>query len=78
MKTFRLVIINENIQISNNNTAAAITASTRMATEDQYFGFVRHKDKILMGKKEVHIIDENTLKVDDIEYNLTAGFIYGK
>ena len=64
--------LNENIQSSNNNTAAAITASTRTGTEDQYYGFVRYKDKLLMGKKEVHI-DENALKVDDVEYNLTAG-----
>ena len=65
--------LNENIQIGINNTAAAITASTRMGTEDQYYGFVRYKGKILMGKKEFHIDDDNTLKVNDVEYNLTAG-----
>ena len=65
--------LNENIQIGNNDSAAAITANTRTGTEDQYYGFVRYKDKILMGNKEVHIVDENTLKVNDVEYNLTVG-----
>ena len=34
--------LNENIQIGNNDSAAAITASTRTGTEDQYYGFVRY------------------------------------
>ena len=61
--------LNENIQTSN---AAAASTTTRTGTEDQYFGFVRYKDKILMGKKEIHI-DDDKLKVDNVEYNLTAG-----
>ena len=64
--------LNENIQISNTAAAAAAPATSRTGTEDQYFGFVRYKDKILMGKKEIHI-DEDKLKVDNVEYNLTAG-----
>lgn len=63
--------LNENILI-NNNASANRASSSKQDTEDQYFGFVRYKDKLLMGKKEINLSDDKIM-VDGVEYDLTAG-----
>ena len=40
--------LNENLLV---NAAAAANRASKDDAEDQYFGFVRHKGRILMGKK---------------------------
>ena len=58
--------LNENLIL----TSTGVSRSS--STEDQYFGFVRHKSKILMGIKEINFRDDKLI-VDNIEYNCTAG-----
>ena len=48
--------LNENILTNADVTATAVTNRTN--TEDQYYGFVRYKDKIYMGKKEIKSTDD--------------------
>ena len=59
--------LNENLLVN-----AAANRASKDDAEDQYFGFVRHKGKILMGKKEIHL-NENKIIVDDTEYECTPG-----
>ena len=61
--------LNENLLV---NAAAAANRASKDDAEDQYFGFVRHKGRILMGKKEIHL-SENKIIVDDTEYEGTPG-----
>ena len=59
--------LNENILVN-----AVANRASQEDTDDQYFGFVRYKDKILMGRKEINL-SEDKIIVDGKEYDLTAG-----
>jgi len=62
------------METANKTTESENTMKNVSSDNDQYFGLVHNAKKgLVMGNKQVELIDDDTMKIEDTNYKITDG-----